>query len=350
MAFLNSELHINVPLTDYAVAFRPEVKGYLWAKLLPPKIVNKRSNFIRQISKAQLLRKYDLRVGTRGEVAEVQFKIDQNLSYLAADYSVQSVLASTEDMEADEILQYEQEQMYACLVAMHTNLEVLTIKETLRNPAILTNNLALLAKQFWDNYNSQESDPIADLKVACLKVMVRTGGHMPNIIVMHAFVWDKVQRHPRVLARGAVHPSGNAIVTVAEFEKILGVAPGTIHITAQQYNVALEDQTPDFRSMIGGDTIVAYVDTPDVRSYGLGNSFMFQRASAGGSYEIVKEIEAPFVVYEFPDVGLKDPRGATIHRLVGGLDQKVLVPDAGFLIQNCVDVTRTDLYDSMLNN
>ena len=55
-------------------------------------------------------------------------------------------------------------------------------------------------------------------------------------------------------------------------------------------------------------------------------------------------------MYEFPDMGLKDPRGATIHRLVGGLDQKVLVPESGFLITSCVDATRTNLYDNMLNN
>ena len=72
------------------------------------------------------------------------------------------------------------------------------------------------------------------------------------------------------------------------------------------------------------------------------------RASAGGANEIIKDLEAPFVVLEFPDVGLKDPRGATVHRIVGGLDQKILVPEAGFLIQNCVDATRTDWYGTAL--
>lgn len=349
MPFLQSQLHVSVPLTDFAVAFRPDEEGYLWGQLLPPKVVTKRTNLIRQISKAQLLRKYELRVGRGGRVSEVEFKVDQNLSYSATDYAVESILSQTEDMEADEILQYEQEQMYACLIAMHTNLEVLTIKQTLRDTTVLTNNVTLLPRNYWDNYNSGASNPIEDVKVGCLSVFVRTG-KMPNRIVMHAYVWDRVQRHPTVLARGGVHPSGNAIVTVEQFEAILGVAPGTMRITAQQYNVALEDQTPDYRSMIGGDTIIAYVEPPGVRTYGLGCSFMFQRASAGDNLEIVKELEAPFVVYEFPDVGQKDPRGATVHRLVGGLDQKVLVPEAGYLIKNCVDVTNTARYSNFLNN
>lgn len=66
--------------------------------------------------------------------------------------------------------------------------------------------------------------------------------------------------------------------------------------------------------------------------------------------DALKDVEAPFLVYEFPDAGLKDARGATIHRLVGGMDQKVLVPEAGYLIRDCVDKTNTARYESFLNN
>jgi hypothetical protein len=349
MAFLSSQLHVSVPLTDLAVAFRAERKNYLWSKLLPPKVVSKRSDLIRQISKAQLLRTYELRAGKGGSVTEIQFKIDQNLSFNCVDFAVEAVLSSTESAEADAILEYEAEQIYGCAVAMDTNIEILTVRDTLRDTAILTQNVTLLPANYWDNYNSLQSNPIEDLKVACLKVFVATG-HMPNVIVMHAYVWDRVQRHPSVLARGGVHPTGNAIVTLQQFEQILGVEPGTIHVTANQYNAAREDQTPDYRAMIGGDTIVAYCAPPADRSYSLGYSFQFNASSVGGSGEIIQDLETPFVVYEFPDVGLRDPRGATIHRLVGGLDQKVLVPEAGYLIKSCVDVSNTNRYGTMLQS
>jgi hypothetical protein len=347
MAFTTSTLHVSVPLTDLAVAFRPDENGYLWNKLLPQKIVRKRTDLIRQISKGQLLREYDLRAGKGGRVQEVQFKVDPNQSFNAVDYAVQAIMRNTEAMEADEILEYTQEQMYACLIAMHTNMEIVTLRDTLRNTAFMTQNVTLTAPDYWDDYTSIVSDPIDDLKVGILSVFTKTG-HMPNMIVFHAYVWDRIQRHPKVLARGAVNPSGNAIVTIPMMEAILGVAPGTIHVTAQQWNEALEDQTPVFRAQIGPDTIIAYTTAPSIRSYGLGYSFMFQDASAGGDPQIIKEIEAPFVVYEFPDNGLFDPRGATIHRLVGGLDQKVLVSDAGYLIKNCVDYTNTARYGTLL--
>lgn len=349
MSFLNSELHLNVPLTDLAVRFSPIEAGYLWSKLLPPKVTNKRSNFIRQISKGELLRIGDFRVGTGGQVQEVQFKVDNSLSYNCIDYAVEAVLRQTEDMEADEILEYSAEQIYTCMIKMNEYIEYITIKQTLRDTATLTQNVTLTPAEYWDNYNSQASDPIEDLKVACLRVFTRTT-HMPNCIVMHAYVWDRVQRHPRVLARAGVHPQGGGILSVATMEDILGVEHGTICITTQQYNVALEGQTDDFRSFVGPDCLVLYTEGPSVRNFGLGQSFMFQRASAGGPNEIIKDLEAPFVVLEFPDVGLKDPRGATVHRIVGGLDQKILVPEAGFLIVDCVDKTRTDWYSQMLNS
>lgn len=347
MSFLSSQLHVSVPLTDLAVAYRQNLKNYLWSKLLPPKVVSKRSDLIRQISKAQLLRSYELRSGKGGAVTEVQFKIDQNLGFNCIDYAVEAVLSDTESAEADEILEYEAEQIYHCVVAMETNIETLTIRDTLRDPTKLTQNVTLTPPAYWDNYNSPSSDPVEDLKVAVLKVTLATG-NKPNIIAMHLFTWDRIQRHPKVLARGGVHPTGNAIVTIPDMERILDVAPGTIEVTGNYYNAALEDQTPEYRAMIGPDTIVAYCAPPSDRSFSLGYSFQFNASKVGGSGEIVKDLESPLAVYEFPDMGLRDVRGATIHRVVGGLDQKVLQPEAAYLIKNCVDFTNANRYGSYL--
>lgn len=355
MAFLDSALHINVPLTDYAVAFRTKEDEYMWDKLLPPKVVSKRSDIIRQIDKGNLLRKYDLRVGTGGRIPEVQFKVSQNFTYNAVDYAVRAVLRESERANADSILQYDQEMMYHALISMHTNLEVLTIKDTLRDPLQLTNNVTLALPTFWDNYNSPGSNPLADLKTAVLSIRARTE-HMPNVILMHDLVWDALQRHPIIVARGPVHPFGAGIITIPIMEEILNVRPGTIKVTSKQYNVAKEgDPIADFRSMIGPDVIVAYVEPPSTRSYGLGTTFMFQGKSEGSNYtgenlDVVPGLGgAPFVVYQFPNYEA-DSRGAQSLNLVGGIDQRVLVQDAGYLIRNVVDKTNFTKYGNFLNN
>ena len=88
-----------------------------------------------------------------------------------------------------------------------------------------------------------------------------------------------------------------------------------------------------------------------LRNYGLGQSFLWP----GDVSTNVDTVNAagmggvPFVVLQFPDNN-RDPRGANVLRIVGGLDQKILVPDAGELLINVVDKTNTVAYGNFLNN
>ena len=42
MSQLSSVLHVNVPLSDLAVAYRQDMKQFLWDTLLPIKVTDKR--------------------------------------------------------------------------------------------------------------------------------------------------------------------------------------------------------------------------------------------------------------------------------------------------------------------
>lgn len=357
--FLNSQLHINQALTDYAISFRPEKEDYLWSTVLPKKIVKHKSDYIRSIDKGQILRLWDLRASTGMRPAqEVQFKIGANTLYTCVDYAARAILDPVERANADSVLLYDEEQMFAALMAMQTNFEKIAIKDTLRNPALLTNNVAITAPNRWDNYTSPTSDPITDLVSAIELVRVRTGGKNPNFLAMHRLVWNQVQKHPAVLARGAVHvnPAGLGIVTPAQFEQILDIPPGSFHITSAQYNVAVEGVADDFRSFIGPDVIIAFTEpTPGVRNYNysLGQSFMFMPSEIpieGMGTKRVGGTSDPLIVLEYPgyDIG---PMGiSTIARVYGSVDFKILVPDAGFLLTDVVNKTNTALYGNFLNN
>lgn len=356
MPFIDAQLHQNQALTDYALAFRQDLLGYLWSRLLPPKPVAKRSDYIRVIDKGQLLRKYDLRVGASGRLTEVQFKIGANQQFNAADYAVEATMRASEVSNADAILEYEQELIYHAMVAMHTNIEVITIKETLRNPSVITNNLDFASAPAlqWDEFNSSSSSPIQNIKQRVLRVKSRTG-HAPTICLMHDMVWDVVQRHPDTLARGGVHPTGNAIVTKEQFEKICDLPPGSLITTSMTYNIATEGSAdPDFRSFIGPDVLIAYVAPAATRSYSLGQSFQFlgEKDADIASKTGIDGLDGggvPFLVLQFPDHN-RDPRGANVLRIVGGLDQKILNADAAELMLNVVDKTDTDSYQNFLNN
>ena len=347
MGFLDSNLHYNQALTDLAVAFRQEEEGYLWSKLLPPKVVAHRSDVIRQIDKGQLLRLYDMRVGRGGRAGEIQYKIGANLTYNTIDYAVEAIVRGTEAANADAILQHEQELIYHATIAMHTNIEYVTVKTILRDTAVMTNNTTLAGGDRWDQFNSPSSDPVEDIKRKVLRIKSRTG-HAPNLVVMHDMVWDVVQRHPKSLERAGVHNGGLGIITKEMFEKICDLPPGSLMTTSLTYNLALEDQTADFRSFIGDDVIIAYNEPGNTRTYGLGQMFQWPGDELGNMTKQAG-MSAPFSVLQFPD-NWKDIRGANVLRIVGSLDPKVLNVDAGELLVDVVDSTDSTAYGSFLNN
>lgn len=331
MAFLPSNLHVNRPLTDLVIAYTPSKDGWLRDRFLPRKVVDKQSNQIRQISRDQLLRLYPMITGATGRVQEVQFGTDATLTYSATTFALQVVLDNWERQNADSELQYDVRQMDAPLQAMNLGLEKYAIVDTLRSTSVLTNNQTNTAPTYWSNYNSQQSDPIDDLMVACQRVMTETGNKV-NVIGMDIMVWKKIAQHPNVLSRVPVHTTGptGAIMTPDILEKILSpwCEPGSLVITAKRYNNANEGAAGTLKSFIGGDVVVAYAAPPSLSSYGLGFEFAFNGMSGS----------EPFLVLTYQDMN-RGALGSDVARLVGAVDYKVTNAKAGYLIKSVVDTT-----------
>src|SRR3954468_14345066 len=129
MAFVANQLHVSRPLTDYVVSYDPVLDQFLRTEFFPRKPVTNLTNMIRQISKADLQRLYDLDVGAHGRAHEVQFRMDQNLSYIARPYAAQAFIDALEQQDADAEVQYEQEQTRAALLAVNNSMEYLAIHQ-----------------------------------------------------------------------------------------------------------------------------------------------------------------------------------------------------------------------------
>lgn len=348
MAFLESTLHVSVPLTDYAQKFIPNQEGYVWSKMLPIKNVRKRTDLIRAFNKGQTLRRWDLRGGSGGsDVQEVQFKMDPNKSFNCQDYAVQAIIRTTERMEADEILMYEKEMFDQAIQAMTTNLEGLVVMDVLRNTSVLTTNTSLTRDYQLDNWFSPLSDPLNTLNAGIWSIRNATT-FKPNRVLMHYMTLNQICRHPKVV--GLRNVSSTGFITKDELEDMLELDRGTIITTDAQYNAAAMGATDSFKAFIGSDIVMAYAPPPSIRTYGLGSMFMFQDTVVGTEGEAIPEIQAPFVVYTLPDLaGQWDVRGGSYaQRLVGGLDPKVLNPTAGYLIQNAVNGADTARYGSAI--
>lgn len=359
MAQNDSQLHVNIPLTDYAIGFRPDESGFLWRSLLPEKVVPNTSNIIRQIDRANLMQVPDIRNGAQGYMSEVQFKMGASQTYACVDYAVEVVKDRRERSNADPILQYDQEMLFTGMNKVNLNLEKVNVRDTLRDTANYDSAhvVTLTSGSRWDDHNSPTSKPIEDIKTGVLRVKVQCGGAKRGTIfvVFHDYVWNKIQLHPGLLARAPVHPQGAGILTISAFEEILFGKPddpnrvnGKVLTTSQFYNTALDPQAEDMRSFIGDDCLIIYAEPASQRAFGFGTSFMFSGITEGVEF-MSQSGGIPIVVYSYPDPK-RGVYGSDVDRIVGSVDFKILNPKGGYILKEVVDATNTAEYQSMLDN
>jgi len=351
MAHLSSDLHIDQPLSDLAVAYMSDPSAYLWQTLLPIKATDKRSNFIRGVNRANLLRRHELRVGNRGaSVPRVRFKMDASQSYNCSDLAVECLNDDREEAEADSIVQYVPENLRHLVEALNIGLEYYVIKDTLRNTSVITNytDLSGTTRQY-DLLGSPDSNPIPHWRQIVTNMRHQTGGSAPNSITLSTYTWQKIQENLNTLALGRLEGYNSAYSMAQNVENMIGVAPGTIKESTAVYNSATEDDgTETLRTFIGPDVIFAYSQPPSIRNFGLGFMFAFAGASTGPVTQLPDGINTPFAVLSVRDWLTETLAGGTKMRIIGGVDAKVLNPNAAYLIKNAINGADTDKYNDWL--
>lgn len=359
MGLNDSTLHLNVPLTNLAVGYRPDHKKFLWNKLMPPMVVPNTSNIIRQIDRANLMTLPDIRSGAQGFMTEVALKMGADLNYRCIDYACEVVRDRRERANADIAIQYDEEMLFTGLTKVHGVCEKVVFT-TLRDTAnyAASNTVTLTGGDRWDQPKSPDSDPLGDILTGIELVLNQVGGGSGTVrVTMHALVWNQIKQHPNVLSRAPVHPTGGGIMTVAMFEEIIfgkkgdvNAIDGEVIITRNFFNTANEGAAESMSSFVGPDVLITYSEAPGLRSFGYGTAFMFAGTEEGIDFLDKSNPGGgvPLVVYSYPDPK-RGVLGSDVDRIVGSVDFKVLNNKAGFLIKTVVDATNTALYGSFLS-
>jgi hypothetical protein len=336
MSFSNGSgtgtLHVAQALTDLAVAYRPSADGYLRDKFFPRKDVAHLTDKLRQIDKANTLLLHDLKVGNDGRVPETQYRITTDITYNCQAYGTETVVGDMDLNNADEALEHETRQMQHGLDVLTTALEHEAVKNTLRSTSVLTNNQTQSAAQRWDNYTSASSDPIGDMLSARTLVSARIGGKAPNALGMSEWTWNKIMNHPNVLERVKFQTgSAGSILTPKILADILRIQESAILISASTYNSAAQGATASYKSFIGSDVVMAYVEDGGRYDYSLGHEFAF---SGYGSQ--------PVVVVKYRDEKRGGLLGSNVVRVGSIVDFKVTQPEAAFLYKACLDTSASE--------
>jgi hypothetical protein len=340
MPFSQSRLHVAQPLVDLCVAYKPEEDDYIRNVFFPRKDVQHLTDKVRQISKGDILRLYDLDAAGDGEVREVQYRLAADITYLCKIIAAKARITSIDGKNADAALQHEMRQTKQALTSVGIRMEHLAVNSTLRQTSVMTNNDTLASGERWDDFGATGSKPIENLKAMIAQVRRKTGKRKKGKIkvAMDQMVWDlALSQHPDVLSRITFNPSGTgAILTQAILAEMLGIAEEDIVISGAQFTDSDQGDTDVFHSFLGGDVIVGMVDDGGLDDQALGHEFVFDGLAG----------EDPFLVRKWRDEG----EGAVGTDFVGvacAADYKVTNPDAGFLLKSVVDVT-AEQYDGLL--
>lgn len=333
MAFLQSNLHVNRPLTDMLIKFDWTQMGWLRGKFFPTKPVDKLSNQMRQVARENMLRLWEGKGGEAGKIRRVQFATGPTLQYQCELFAFEAVIDAVENANADEELSYQVQQMEAPLIAMNVRMEYLAIKDTLRDPTKLTQNASLNVNQKWSNFGSTQSDPIADLIAGLSRTMSQVQRKL-NRLAFDQMVWGKMVQNPNVIERVKFQTGRTgAMLTPAILEDILSawLEPGSVIIYAARYNAAAEGEPEQLRSFLGGDVVAAYVDEPGLMSWGLGYEFAWNGLSG---------TKDPVIVLQYPSY--EGVLGSNNFRVASGVHYLPTKPTSGFLWQGVVDATLAD--------
>lgn len=333
-------IHVPQPLVDLCVAYDPSSDAHIRNKFFPRRPVAHTSDYIRTIDKSQMLRLYDLEMAPNSIAPTVSFKPGSNLQYNCTPFGARAAVNQYDVANADAALQFEMRATKQALLSVGVRMEYLAVISTLRSASVMTNNRTLAAPQYWDNYGSADSDPIADLIPAVSLVRVRSGKPSGKVLVaMHQFVWDRVRQHPNVIARCLYSGAPGALITKEIFASVIGLnSADDLVITSAHFTSSKEGaSTTTYSSFIGPDVIVGFSDDGGLDDQALGHEFAFNGLVG----------DDPFFVRKYR-VEQEGMMGQDYVQVGVSADYKVTNVDAGFLLKTVVDTSNTALYGTFL--
>lgn len=341
---LGSNLHINVPLTNYAIAWKPPADRKTWFardSFFPAVPVPKDSDYIRQISQGRMLQIYEADIGddTVGVGANiVDFAVNDKLQFKCLPKALRGIINYYKQKQADDVLQYEKRIVGAPRWAMEMYQETQAL-DVLLNQSNYGNHVTNLdPSEYWDDYAASASS-IYDEIATRLEKIVLVSGHKVNRFGMPFPIWRVIKGHPGLVRRPFVNQGGVAgtMLDVPLFEKLFEewMEPNSVRIFrgVKTRSTAPNDDTggEDLELLWKEPSIVAaYVEEGvSTEDFSFAKGMMFAGLDASGAPVAVVERDAPEV----------QPIGGRELRVVTSADWKITNARSGWIWPAVIDKT-----------
>jgi len=337
-----SALHVNVPLSNYAIAWKPPGEKADWfarEDFFPLVPVQKDSDLIRQISQGRMLEIYEALVGddnVAGSAPIVEFAVNANLTFKCVPRVLRGIINYYKQKQADDVLMYEKRQLDAPRWALQLHCEEKALGQLLDSTKYGGHVTNLGANELWDDYGSSASTIYDEIATRLEKIVLLTG-HKVNRFGMAFPTWRVIKGHPGLVRRPFINQGGSAgtVLTKELFEKLFEewMEPGAVRIYKGVFNRSPspnDDNTIDLQLFWGPGIVAAYVEpNVSVEDFSLSKGFMFSGLDGNGEPMAVIERDAPEI----------QPIGGRELRLVTSMDWKLVNNKAGWIWPQVIDPT-----------
>lgn len=284
-----SDLHVNIPLTNVSVAYIPSATDYIATKVFPIVPVEKQSNIYWKYSKSDW-RRTDVQKrapGTESAGSGWNLETDQ---YYAQVYAVHKDIDDQVRSNADSNFNLESDATKFITNQLLLKREVDFVNKFLVTGVWATEYTGVsgtpTAGQF-KQWNDPASDPLNDIAKWVVNFRQLTG-YAPNVLVLGAFVMQELKNHPDLIDRIKFTQRGvlteDLIASLVGVDKVI-VAYATQTSVAQINDAVIQDAGATYSFISGGKTaFLGYsASGPSLMTPTCGYTFSWKGYLAGNS-------------------------------------------------------------------
>lgn len=252
------DLHIDVPLSNIVVAYRPY--GMVADQIAPMVPVDKQSNSYPIWSQADYWRGEDDKRAPGTEAKKIERGVSSD-TYNCLNYALKESLTLEDRENMDDAYKSELRAGKAKYIKdkLVLNWEI-RVASQLTNTANVGSSSAVTSD--WQDYATGNSDPLGDMWAAIHNVQDATGFY-PNRCLMSEVPWRHFRRHADVV--DIIHgnsgaPKSSRYATRENFKAIFDLET---FIVAGAYKNAAEEGLDASISQIWGDYVLVYFAPPN---------------------------------------------------------------------------------------
>lgn len=320
-----SDLHVNVPLTNVSIAYMQAANAYIADKVFPKVSVRKQSDLYWKYSKSDWRRTDVQRRAPSTESPGVGWNVDTD-SYFAHVYAVHKDVDDQLRANADSNFNLDRDSTEFVTNQLLLKRD-LDWNATYFAPNVWNTDLA--GGTDFDKWSDAGSDPISNVAQYVLDFRKETG-FAPNIMILGAEVMKALKQHPDIIDR--IKYTQRGIVTEDLIATLFGVEQlytsyATVATGPQIPDAAAQDAAAsyDFISNSKAALLLYAPSSPSLMTPSAGYTFTWSGYLGGNSQGIrVKRFRMEHIASDRVEAEMT-------------YDMKVVCPDLGTYLADVVD-------------